>query len=229
MKKNNMRMWAVWAIIVVLYHVLAFVIPFNRTPVFYIAYGFTGVSLLVLLYAFNTAFRAEKSVASRFYGFPVARVGVIYAAVQMVLGFVFMVLSAAAPVWVAVIAFALVLAAGLIGLISTEGVHDEIRRQDEALKANVVCICKLQSLSSSLVDQVEHKKAAEALQKLADDFRFSDPVSAPCLAEVENELTICMEEVQQAVMEGDAENILALCARAHTLLEERNRLCRLMK
>lgn len=229
MKKNTVRMWMVWAIVAAVYQVLAFVLPFSRTPVFYAAYGFTDFALLVLLYAFHTAFRDDKPATSKFYGFPVARVGLIYAAVQIVLGFVFMALGTVAPMWVAVIAFVLVLAGGLIGLISTEGVHDEIRRQDEVLKTNVACMRKLQSLSASLVGQVEDKKAAEAVRKLADDFRFSDPVSAPGLADSENELTLVMGEVQQAVVDGNSENILALCARAHALLEERNRLCKLMK
>lgn len=47
--------------------------------------------------------------------------------------------------------------------------------------------------------------------------------------EIERELSAAVDELQSAIVDGDAENIPALARKASASLAERNRLCKLNK
>ena len=55
------------------------------------------------IYTFKLSFKEGESVNSKFYGFPIARISVIYIMAQLVVSFVFMALSSVAPWWLAII------------------------------------------------------------------------------------------------------------------------------
>ena len=69
----------------------------------------------------------------------------------------------------------------------------------------------------------------EDVAKLAEALRYSDPVSADALAEIEGELSACVDELQAAVVDGDNAAVRELCRKAGAILVERNRLCKLNK
>ena len=68
-----------------------------------------------------------------------------------------------------------------------------------------------------------------ALTKLAEEFRYSDPVSREAIAEAEADLTAVIDELQSALTDGEREAALQLTKKASLLLAERNRLCKLNK
>jgi hypothetical protein len=73
------------------------------------------------------------------------------------------------------------------------------------------------------------ENAKKVLQDVADEFRYSDPVSSESLKDIENELENQVGELQLAVTEENAENIITLCKKIKITLTERNRLCKLGK
>lgn len=91
------------------------------------------------------AFARKTDAKSRFYGFPIAKIGAIYGIAQLVVGLVFMALSAWIPTWMAVLVSAILLGAAVIGLVSADAVTDEIDVQDEKLKKNVTFMRDLRS------------------------------------------------------------------------------------
>ena len=230
MKKNSaLRGPVIIAIVLAVYLVLAFVIPFAKTAVFWFSLLFTVIAFAAQVYVLKIAFDKGEPVRSKFYGFPLARLGLIYAVVQIVVSFIFMALAAVCPGWVCLSVCVLLLAAAAVGLISAEIVRDEVERQDVQLKADVSAMRALQSLSSSLPALCADAEAKAELEKLAEAFRFSDPVSKPALAESEAELAGMMNELQAAVVDGDVTAVTDLCRRVSARLAERNRLCKLNK
>ena len=217
------------AIVLIAYLVLAFALPFLKNGVFWISLVFTVIAIAAQVYVLKIAFDKGEPVKSKFYGFPLARLGLIYAVVQIVVSFIFMALAAVCPGWVCLIVCVLIFAAAAVGLISAEIVRDEVERQDTQLKADVTAMRALQSLSSSLPAQCADTAAKAELEKLAESFRFSDPVSKPALAESEAELAAMMQELQSAVVDGDSTAVTDLCRRVSAHLAERNRLCKLNK
>ena len=91
--KNQIRGWIVLAVFFIIDSVIAFALPFAHTAVFWLSYIFSVIAIAVQVYVMQVAFCKEKSVKSKFYGFPVANVGVIYMLAQLVLGLVFMALA----------------------------------------------------------------------------------------------------------------------------------------
>lgn len=229
MKKSNVRFGIVIAILLIIYNLLAFVIPFEQNGVFWLSYGFTLDAFVVASVACVIAFRSGKGITSKFYGFPVAKVGVIYLAIQMVLCFVFMALSQHVPIWLGVLIYAIALGAAVVGLVVTDTVRDHIQDQDVKLSNRVSTIRAAQSKVHQMMTLCDDPKVTAAVKKFAEELRYSDPVSAPALAEAEADLSVAIDNLQQAIADGDNVAILALCKHGQLLLAERNRLCKLNK
>lgn len=228
-KKTTIQSLAVLAIVFVVYNVLAFVIPFEKTGTFWLSYVFTAIAVLAQGYIFHIAFNNGEQVKSKLYGFPIARLGVIYLAVQMIVGFAFMALAAIVPGWIAVILFVLILAAAAIGMIAADMVRTEIEKQDDVLKKDVTAMRAMQSKTAFIATQCTDPDTCSAIRKLAEEFRFSDPVSSESLQEIEAELAIFINNLQAAVVDGDFESVRTLCEKCRTVLAERNQLCKLNK
>ena len=228
MSKNKLRFYIVLAILFVVLSVIAFVLPFQKTATFWLSYAFAAIAIAVQIYAYPKAFDGP-TVKSKFYGFPLARVSTIYLIAQLVLSLIFMVASKWVPAWIPVVLFALLLGAAAIGFIAAEGVRDEVERQDVVHKANVTTMRALQSKAVFVASQCEDAETKKALDVFAEALRFSDPVSSDALVDIEENLTGLVEELGNAVLDKDFEAARTLCAKASTLLADRNRMCKLNK
>ena len=225
MKKDTIRGIVALAVVLVLYILLAFLIPFVHTATFWVSFVFTLIAFAVVAAAIYIAFIKNPNAKSRFYGFPIARIGVIYGLVQLIAGFIFMVLSQWAPVWAAVLVYAIALGATVIGLVSAEAVVSEIHVQDAKLKKNVSLMRSLQSKVNQMAAQSENVD----IKALADALRYSDPVSNDAITDAEADLAATVDELQSAYVDGDSEAVAKLCRKASALLAERNRLSKLNK
>lgn len=225
MKKDAVRGVVVLGVLLVLYILIAFLIPFVHTATFWVSFVFTLIAFGVVAASIYIAFIKNPDAKSRFYGFPIAKIGVIYGAVQLSAGLVLMALAAIVPAWIAVLVYAVALGAAVIGLVSAEAVVSEIHVQDAKLKNNVALMRSLQSKINQIAAQSEDK----GIKALAEEFRYSDPVSSDALAEIERDLAAVVDELQAAVVDGDGEATDKLCRKAAATLAERNRLCKLNK
>lgn len=215
-------------VLLVLYIVIAFAVPFVHTATFWLSFVFTLVAFAVVAASIYIAFIKSPDAKSKFYGFPIAKIGAVYGLVQLILGLIFMALAPWAPAWLAVILFVIALGAAVIGLISADAVVEEIQKQDIKLKKDVALMRELQSKVSGIIGLCGDDVRAE-VSALAEEFRFSDPVSSDALAEIETELAACVDELQTALVDGDAAAARELCRKVKTTLAERNRLCKLNK
>lgn len=225
MKKDTIRAIVVAVIALALYNLIAFVIPFAHTAAFWVSYGFTMAAFPVVAAAIYIAFIKNSDAKSRFYGFPIARIGLIYGAAQLIVSLVVMALAQWAPWWIPTLLYAIGMGVTIIGLISAEAVVDEIHTQDGKLKDNTVMMRTLQSKISQIAAQTDDA----AIKALAEEFRYSDPVSNNAIADAEADLAAAVDQLQAAFVDGDKEAVVQLCRKATALLAERNRLCKLNK
>lgn len=229
MKKNDIRMAVASAVLVILAHLLVFLLPFHHGVIFWFSYVFLLIAFGVAAAAFALAFRGQQSMTSRFYGIPIAKVGVLYLAVQAVLSLVFMALGQVVPFGLVLVADAVLLGAAMLGLVAQDIARDHIQALDARLDTAVSVIRSAQSTLNLLVSRCDNLECRAAVQKLADELRYSDPVSSSELAQIEADLCAAIDELQQAVVDGDDDSVLTLCTQTRTLLDERNRLCKLGK
>lgn len=228
MSKNTTRGIITLVILLAVFSVIAFVIPFPKNTMFWVAYACGVFAILFQLYIFKSSFGKEDA-RSRFYGFPIARLGIYYLVIQLIASIAEIALSKFLPVWAVVIINVLILAFALIGCITTETMRDEIAKQDVKLKKSVSNMRELQSISSTLVGQCNDEEMKKALQKLADEFRYSDPLTSEKTEELEVDMHSRIGDLQQAITDGDIEGAKALCGKLLECLRERNRICSLNK
>ena len=229
MKKEIIRWGIGLGVLFVLYILTAYMSAFDHTAVFWVSILFTLIAFGVVGLAFYIAFARKPDAKSKFYGFPIARIGVIYGLVQLAAGLAFMALAVYAPVWVAVLVYAIALGAAVIGLISAEVVVEEIYVQDEKLKKDVALMRSLQSKLNQMAAQCDNPDAAAEVKRFAEELRYSDPVSSDALTEIEAALSAAVDELQSAIVDGDSAATKQLCRKASAILAERNRLCKLNK
>jgi len=228
MSKNAIRAIAALAIVLVLYVLIVFLIPFVRLGTFWVSFVFTLIAFGVVGLSFYIAFFKKPDARSRFYGFPLARIAAVYGLFQLVAGLVFMALGLWIPVWAAGSVSAVALAAAALGLIGADAVVDEIQTMDAALKKDVALIRSLQSKVSHMASLCQDPETAAAVKALAEELRFSDPVSSESLEAAEAELSLAVEELRLAVAAGDPA-AKQLCRKVSGLLSQRNHLCKLSK
>ena len=225
MKKDTIRATVVAVIALAIYNLVAFVISFVHTAAFWISYGFTMAAFFVVAASIYIAFIKNPDAKSRFYGFPIARLGVIYGAVQLIVSVAIMALAKLVPWWIPVLVYAIGMGAAVIGLVAADAVVEEIQTQDVKLKDNTAMMRALQSKISQIASQTDDA----AIKALAEEFRYSDPVSNDAIADAEADLAAAVDQLQAAFVDGDNEAAEQLCRKAAALLAERNRLCKLNK
>ena len=228
MNRNGARGILILVVLAVVFSVVAFAIPFEKNTVFWIGYACGMFAILFQAYIFRVSLGREDA-RSRFYGFPIARLGVYYLAAQLILSILEIALARFLPVWAVLIVNVILLGAALIGCVTAETMREEILRQDQALKKDVTVMRDLQSQAAALVTSCDDEDLKRSLQKLAEEFRFSDPVTSEKTRELEAELRSRLQDLQQAIVDGNAENVATLADQLTEKLRERNRVCAVHK
>lgn len=229
MNKSQLKVNIVVAIVFIMYSIISFALPFEMNTVFWISYLFSVISIVLQLYVIKVSFGRAGSAKSKFYGFPILRVGIVYMLLQVVVSITFMVWARVSPLWLPIVIYTLFLGVAAIGMIAADTMREEIERQDIQIKMNVSCMKELGSAVDSLSGKCDNEEIKGNLQELADEFKYSDPVSSEALKEVEVNLKRLVEQLQSSVIHSDLDEIYSLCKMISAELGERNRLCKLTK
>ena len=229
MSKNGKRGYAVLAILLVVFSVISFAVPFTKNEVFFMAYIFGVIAIAFQIYVFHISFQHGEGAKSKFYGIPIVNIGWYYLSVQLILSALEMGIAYFLPTWIAIVVNIVPISLALIGCIAAEVMRDEIERQDVQLKKDVSNMRVLQSMSASFVGMCSDEERKKQLQNLADEFKYSDPVSSEDTKELESELQQMMKELQTTIIDDDMVTVNVLCLKILAGLNERNRICKLGK
>ena len=126
LRKNDIRVLSGLAVLIAAYMVVALAVPFVRSSGFWVSFVLTIAAIAAQACLLYSAFRKGESPRSKLYGFPIARIGVMYAAVQIALSFVCMALGKWIPLWLQIIVQVLLLAAAALGFLAADAVRDEV-------------------------------------------------------------------------------------------------------
>lgn len=229
MKKNTVRWLIVLAVVLIVYNVVVFAAPINRSAAFFLSWAFSLIAILAQVYVIHTAFYRGKGIKSKFYGWPIAKIGAVYLIIQIVFGLLFMAVGDRVCLWIPLVLYVLLLGVSAIGFIASDTMRDEMNRQDEKHEGEVIYMRTLYSKVISMSKTIQDSQVRTALEKFSEDLRFSDPVSSEALKDIESDLTACIDDLQQTIIESDYQNALTLIQKVKSILEERNRFCKLNK
>lgn len=223
-RKKYLRGYILIAFIFFIFNIAT--VPFAKNIVFWIVYFFSAIAILMQIYTLHEILKSEALIKDRVYDFPMFRISALYLIIQITAGLIMMGFSARIPVFAAALAEAVILAVAVMGFFAAESARAEAIRQDVQLKEELIKMRELQLRIDSLISQCEEAQIQEILHKLAEEVRYSNPLSKEIAEEIEEEISVLFTEIEAAALAEDEENTLSLCDRMTGLLRERDRICK---
>lgn len=222
MKKSSTKGYVILGILFALVSIIAFAVPTSKTTTFWIAYVFTAAAFAAQIVIWKTSLGKDETLKSKFLGFPVVHIGIVYAVIQVIAFAVFMFVPTL-PAWSAIVACSVIAGASAVCMISADTGRNEIERVEAKVQKKVFYIRELQADIELLADNESEATVKTALTQLAEKIRFSDPMSNEQLADLENKISAKAAELKTAP--NKAEIITEL----NSLLDERNIKCKVLK
>lgn len=222
MKKNSTKGYVILGILFVLISIIAFAVPTVKTATFWITYVFTAAAFAAQIVIWKTALGKGETLKSKFLGFPVVHIGIVYAVIQVIAFAVFMFVPTL-PAWSAILVCSVIAGISAVCMISADAGRDEIERVEAKVQKKVFYIRELQADIELLADSETNADVKTALTQLAEKIRFSDPMSNEQLADLENKISIKAAELKTTTSK------LEIITELNSLLDERNKKCKFLK
>ncbi|MGN9235491.1 hypothetical protein ACTM8Z_09420 [Atopobiaceae bacterium HCP3S3_D6] len=214
--------YLILAIILVVFAVVAFVAPFEKTPVFWVSFVFGLLAICFQIPLWNKALSGE-TLKSKFLGFPVLHIGIAYMIIQLIVSIIMMAVPGI-PLWIAIIVDVVILAISC-ALVTSGGVaRTAIEETEGKIQAKTSFIKSLKADVDILLSKETDSEVRDALRKLSDEIRFSDPMSNNALDNIEAEISDKLISVSAA-----GENKKNVISEISGLIKQRNIKCKALK
>lgn len=232
MKKIFKFYLAMWAVLLALFNVIAFVSAGwegqeKYTASFWVGYVFIMLAFVGQLVCAYLTLR-EDDVKKLFYNIPLVTISYTGLILSFICGGLCMLISSL-PYWVGVILCTAVLAFTAIAVLKASMAAELVSETDEKLKVSTALMKTLTAEAKGLEAKAQTEEIKAACKKAYEAFRYSDPMSSEKLAEQEEEIAEKLNELKLAVETADNESVNELTAVLLTLIKERNDKCRLLK
>ena len=215
MKKDSVKGYVLIGIIFILITVVSLAIPTSKNAAFWIAYIFTVVALAAQIVLWKRTF-GHKELKSKFLGFPIVHIGLVYLIVQIAVLFIF-VFAEKLPTWSALMICTAIAAIAAIFMIAADVGRTEIEKVEQKVQGKVFYIKNLQVDIEILASAEKDTKIKEQLEQLAEKIRFSDPMSNEQLAPLEERIAIAVESLKSS------DDKLEIINQLNKLIDERNK------
>lgn len=169
--KLTKHAWIIWGIALVTVVVLAFVIPFARAAVYWLALAATLGMFGICAAAFARAFRTGETLESKLLGWPIFKVGYTALAVQVPVGFALMGLAALCPVWIAMTIELVIFALTGVSLTARDAARAVVTQSEAYVADNTQAWKAIRAKANALAASTGNAE----LKKLAEEMRYADP------------------------------------------------------
>lgn len=225
MNKNQKRYIGFWAILFVLFQLIALISPGwinveKYTSSFWIGYAFISVSFIGQLICALSALK-EENLTKLFYKIPLIRISHIGLIVSFVFGGACMLLSLL-PYWIGALVAVIVLAVTALALVKASAAADIVAEIDGKVSKQTFFIRNLAMEAENLMIRAKTPEAKAACKKVYAALRYSDPMSNDALTEIEGKIEAQFAMFSNSVSSEAAEELLLL-------IGERNSKCKLLK
>lgn len=232
MKNGFKKYLVVWIIALVVFNVIAFIVPpipgnskYNSS--FVIGYVFITIAfvvqLLTILYASRTD-RLEKLL----YNLSIVRISIICLIVMTVIGAVVMIIPQI-PYWIAAIICVLITAVMVIAVTSVSFAIDSVENVDQKTREKTQFIRKCVVEAESIVDMADTDEAKAACKKVYEALKYSNPVSDENVSEYEHKISEGLKKLRECVSEDANEYVNEGSTALIQTIKERDRLLKMSK
>lgn len=225
--KKVISVISIYAIITAIFAVCTLAIPFEKSPASWVAFAFALVSLVggcgITLYAFGKA----PTLKSKFYGYPLFKVGALYTIIQLIVTLPIYIVGAfvEVPYWVGLALSILVTGLAAIGVIAVDSARDYVETVDAKTLSSTKTMSKFTIDIADVLDMCKDETIYAPLKKLVDKFKYSDIVSTPETATIESQIKREVEELKKMIAIESADVVIAKIDEISNLLSSRNRQC----
>lgn len=230
MNKIKRNYFIVIGILVVVYNVLVFAIPYpHKSDAVFITVWLAGlIAILSQIYFAYVSFKNKETLKSKLYGLPILRVGLIYLVTQLILTLLFLIIGAFVkiPYWVVIIPVVIVLGLAAIGLIVVDSYREGIEMLEESIPVNTDFMNDFKVDVEIFTKRNMESPVIKKLEIFNDEVKYSDPVSTEALAEIEEEIECKFNELKGLVIEANYERCDLLLDTLISLIQERNLKCK---
>lgn len=221
-----------WAILLVLFNVIASVSPGwitheKYTVSFWTGYILICVAFLGQLVCAYVALK-ESSTQKLFYNISLLKTSYSGLIATFVFGSLCMLISSL-PYWIGVLLCAIILVANVLSVVKAVAVVGEVARIDEKVKAQTFFIKSLTVDADTLMARAKSDAVKAECKKVYEAIRYSDPMSDAVLTGIESQITLKFAQFSEIVAGDDVQNVMELAKELLVLLNDRNSKSRLLK
>ena len=229
MKKAFKYYVIAWAIMFVLFNIVVIALPkeFTILGVRYVKfYGASWVTLIVmelcfLLHLALTAVAMKQNrLSSTFYRLPLIRLSYACVALTLIVASVAMLVFI--PSWIPLALALLILAVYAFAVLKAEVAAELVEGVDARTRAMTSFIRDLTADADSLLARAKSEPVKAACRKVFEALRYSDPMSAYGLVDVEERIKNEFDAFTDAVLADNAEATTASADELLILIRERN-------
>lgn len=197
-----------------------------ETTAFWVAWGFA--TPWTLLSALVLHLWAGKKQGEEVLRMPVAYyLCAIFGVLYLVVGLIFMYANIE-TLTALIIIEAIITVIYLIAVMYSMNTTDSIAKEEKVTKQKVFFIRMLASNVNTCLPMATDETVRAQLETLADNIRFSDPMSHQALAVIEGELANTIDEITLKLTDGN-QDVSALIKKAEMQLSRRNAQCAMLK
>ena len=226
-EKATISIGFIYVILLGIFNLLVFSIFKTRTNVFWLSYAFMTVAFIVQIVSMFLSFKTVD-VEAVFFGIPLASFSIYYLCASLVVGAVFMIFQNAGFT-LAMVIQALILAAFLIVAIVSLLARDTVKAIGDNVKQNVTNLKSILVDIEMLASSCTEPELKQALNKLADTVKYSDPMSTAAIDLVEQRIMRKISELRVSMDNNQIPDALQACKDLEMLYVERNKKLALSK
>ena len=233
MNKSVKYFGATWLVSLILFHLVTFLIPAEiggvkrfSSPVFWVAYAFILLALLVQLALFYV-FCRQSAGEKLFLGIPLVRVACAITPATVIVGVVFLVVPVI-PAWIGAFLCAFLTAGFVIAGVKAVTAADAVTAVGERVQEKTAFMKQAILSAQSIVTRAKGDAKPLAI-KVWEALKYSDSVSAPALSAVENEIERHLSAFEDAVLSEDAVRTEDEARELLILIEQRAAQCKASK
>jgi len=219
MKKTSILWIILDLIFLIIFNVVFFVLGgVEHSASVWISYVFIHFAYLMLII---TPILTRKGKSSAVFGFSLYSISSVYFFVELITGVIFILIS---PDSYKSALLVQLIIAGFYGiiLISNMIANERTADDEEKRKYEISYVKDASAKLKGMLDVVADKEAKRKVEKLYDAVYSSPVKSHPNLAQMENRILQSINELDEAIYEGNKDNIMSLANSLLSAVNERN-------
>ena len=233
MKKTFGFFAIIWAIVIALFNVIVFITPNEVNGMskfggaFWVGYIFITIAFIGQLVCAFFAFKPSDK-QKVFYNIPLVTISYGGLIVMLIAGAACMAIPNL-PNWIAIIVCLLVLAITAIAVLSATFAASVVTEIDQRAKTKTFFIKSLTVDAEHLMNTSKTAELKALAKKVYEAVRYSDPMSNAVLVEVEEKIQNGFHDFENAVNGEDFELATSTADELLSLIDIRNKKCKLLK